>query len=205
MWNKKWEQIHQRQDWGKYPPEELVRFVARNYYKVKDRSKVSFLDLGCGLGAASWYLAREGFDVWGIDGSKTSIDKVIVRFRKENLQGFFENNDYLKTSYSNNIFDCVIDVCSIQHNSPKDQQLIINNIYKWLKPGGKVFSMMFESERKPAKDPAKDTCIYCNTYEGVKQLYKKFKNVKIGWLFREEDDNFEGLFIITAEKQKRKR
>jgi len=201
MWNKKWEQIHQRQDWGKYPPEELVRFVARNYYKVKDRSKVSFLDLGCGLGAASWYLAREGFDVWGIDGSKTSIDKVIVRFRKENLQGFFENNDYLKTSYSNNIFDCVIDVCSIQHNSPKDQQLIIDNIYKWLKPGGKVFSMMFECERKPAKD----VCIYYNTYDGVKQLYKKFKNVKIGWLFREEDDNFEGLFIITAEKQKRKK
>ena len=31
-----WEEIHASQEWGKYPSEPVIRFVARNYYK-KDR------------------------------------------------------------------------------------------------------------------------------------------------------------------------
>lgn len=27
-----WENIHANQEWGKYPSEQVVRFVARNYY-----------------------------------------------------------------------------------------------------------------------------------------------------------------------------
>jgi 2-polyprenyl-3-methyl-5-hydroxy-6-metoxy-1,4-benzoquinol methylase len=75
-WDPAWEEIHKSRKLGKYPPEELVRFVARKYYKVSSREAFRFFDLGCGLGAASWYLAREGFTVFGIDGSKSSIERV---------------------------------------------------------------------------------------------------------------------------------
>lgn len=42
-----WEQVHSEMEWGKYPSEEVIRFVARNYYK-KDRENVNLLDFGCG-------------------------------------------------------------------------------------------------------------------------------------------------------------
>lgn len=42
-----WEEIHAKNEWGKYPSESVVRFVARNYYK-KDREKIRILDFGCG-------------------------------------------------------------------------------------------------------------------------------------------------------------
>ena len=40
-----WEEIHSTQEWGKYPSEPVIRFVARNYYKV-DRKATKILDFG---------------------------------------------------------------------------------------------------------------------------------------------------------------
>ena len=71
-----WEEIHTKQEWGKYPPENLIRFIARNYYKMK-RESVKILDFGCGGGACTWFLAREGFDVFAFDGSPTAVKKAL--------------------------------------------------------------------------------------------------------------------------------
>ena len=74
-WDPVWEKIFSSREWGKYPPEELIRFTAQQFYKTKNRQKINFLDLGCGTGSCSWYLAKEGFTVYGVDGSKTAISK----------------------------------------------------------------------------------------------------------------------------------
>lgn len=39
-----WEKIHASQEWGKYPSENVIRFIARNYYS-KDRLKTRILDV----------------------------------------------------------------------------------------------------------------------------------------------------------------
>lgn len=44
-----WENIHATQEWGKYPSEPVIRFVARNYYD-KDRQSTKVLDFGVGGG-----------------------------------------------------------------------------------------------------------------------------------------------------------
>ena len=44
-----WETIHATEEWGKYPSEPVIRFVARNYYN-KDRRCIKMLDFGCGGG-----------------------------------------------------------------------------------------------------------------------------------------------------------
>lgn len=61
--SEEWEKIHSTQEWGRYPSETVIRFIARNYYKT-EREKIKILDFGCGAGAHTWYLAREGFDVY---------------------------------------------------------------------------------------------------------------------------------------------
>lgn len=44
-----WENIHATQEWGKYPSEQVIRFVARNYYG-KERHSIKMLDFGVGGG-----------------------------------------------------------------------------------------------------------------------------------------------------------
>ena len=85
-----WEKIHAAQEWGKYPSEPVIRFVARNYYNG-DRKAVKILDFGCGGGSHTWYLAREGFDTYGFDGSKSAVNKVEARLKKKNYRRILES------------------------------------------------------------------------------------------------------------------
>ena len=50
-WDPVWEEIFRSSEWGKYPPERVIRFVARNFYRVLDRKKVRLFKVGCGHGA----------------------------------------------------------------------------------------------------------------------------------------------------------
>lgn len=81
-----WEKIHREQEWGKYPSENVIRFIARNYYNT-EREKIKILDFGCGGGAHTWFLARERFDVYAFDGSPTAVEKA-----KEylNIEGYHQ-------------------------------------------------------------------------------------------------------------------
>lgn len=145
-WDSQWEDVYNNQEWGKYPPEELIRFVARNFYKISDRNKIKILDVGCGTGAGTWYMAREGFVTYAIDGSKTAIKVAEDRFIKENLKGNFQVGDINKLPYPDNYFDAVTDIVAIQHNKFQDIHKIIKEIYRVLKPQGKLFSMMVKND-----------------------------------------------------------
>lgn len=143
MWDKGWDKIFEENEWGKYPCEELVRFIARNFYNVVDRSDVKILEVGSGTGANLWYLAREGFCVKGIDGSKVGVEKAMRRIKNELLEAEIKVGDILTLPYTNNLFDCVIDNECIYSNSYEDSKKIIDEIHRVLKLGGKFFSKTF--------------------------------------------------------------
>src|SRR5437867_2303285 len=67
-WDEEWESIFRRRAWGRYPPEHVIRFVARSFGGRTDRNSVALLDVGTGAGGAcAWYMAREGFTVSAIE------------------------------------------------------------------------------------------------------------------------------------------
>ena len=66
--NEEWEAIHSTQEWGTYPSEHVIRFIARNYYKT-ERDKVKILDFGCGSGRDTKYFLEKGYQVAATDGS----------------------------------------------------------------------------------------------------------------------------------------
>jgi len=134
-----WEQIHKEQEWGKYPQEEVIRFVARNYYH-KDRPSVRILDAGCGAGAVSWFLAREGFDTNGFDGSVTAVQKALNRLRAEGYTADLKVGDAAAIPFESGLFDGIIDSAMIYANTIDSIKVILNECHRVLKPGGKLFS-----------------------------------------------------------------
>ncbi len=143
-WDSIWEDIFATQDWGKYPPEELIRFTARNFYKAPERAAVKFLELGCGTGANMWFLAREGFSAYGIDGSKSGIEKAQKRLTSEGLSADLRvgNVGNIIEIYAGTQFDAVLDVGCLQCNPLGAVQKIVNQTYDLLKPGGMFFGIM---------------------------------------------------------------
>lgn len=140
--DNEWEVIHSTQEWGMYPTEHVIRFVARNYYKT-ERNQIKILDFGCGTGAHSWYLAREGFDVYAFDGSESAIKRAKVRFEKEHLKAHFEIADALDIYYPDEYFDAVIDNVCVYGNLIQNIKKMYFNIYRMLKPGGKLLFTCF--------------------------------------------------------------
>jgi ubiquinone/menaquinone biosynthesis C-methylase UbiE len=141
-WDKKWQSVFIENEWGKYPAESVIRFVAKNFYK-SNRSEIKILEVGCGTGANIWYLLREGFDAYGIDGSSVAIGRARDRLDNENLISQLVCGDIINLPYSDNYFDAVIDNECIYCNNFKNTQLIMNEIQRVLKPNGKFYSRTF--------------------------------------------------------------
>jgi SAM-dependent methyltransferase len=145
VWDPIWEEVFANQEWGKYPSEDLIRFIARNFYKAPSREEIKILEVGCGPGANLWYLAREGFNVFGLDGSKTAIQQAKTRLNKElhGWNGELQVGDMRDLPYNRGFFNAVIDNEAVYCNSFDDSVLIYKGIADVLKPGGKLYVRTF--------------------------------------------------------------
>ncbi|EFM2942920.1 class I SAM-dependent methyltransferase, partial [Campylobacter upsaliensis] len=140
-----WEEIFSKKEWGKYPSESVIRFIARNFYNAKDRNAIKILELGLGTGANLWFCAREGFKVSGIEWSKTGVERFKARLKEEKLSTQIEQieiGDYLEKldNFKDESFDAVIDVASLCCNDREKTRQIFLKAFKKLKVGGKFFS-----------------------------------------------------------------
>lgn len=142
-WDPAWEEVFKKQEWGKYPPEHVIRFVARNWYKAADRKSVALLDLGCGPGAVTWYMAREGFAVRAIDGSRTAIERLRARLAQEGLTADARAGDYLALPWADASCDGAVDNVSLCCNSFESCRRAVAEVYRVLKPGGRFQSANF--------------------------------------------------------------
>jgi len=143
-----WENIFQNNEWGKYPPVAVIKFIAKNFYKVKNRKDIKILEIGSGTGANLWFCAREGFSVYGIDGSKTAVDRMLKRFEDENLvDNLFGTSvgDYYDKldDIEDESLDAIIDIESLYCNSFDKSREIVQKAFNKLKVGGVMFSLTF--------------------------------------------------------------
>lgn len=146
--DKIWEDIHSQYEWGQYPSEEIIRFIARNYYKT-ERSNTKILDFCCGGGCHTWYLCREGFDVYAFDGSESAIKNTVDKLKREFNGGVgakLKVSDALALEYPENFFDAVIDSCGIYANKIEDIKRMYQSVYYFLKPGGKLMTVVFSKD-----------------------------------------------------------
>jgi SAM-dependent methyltransferase len=142
-WDPVWEEIFRSREWGKYPPEHVIRFVAGKFYRVPDRKKVHLLEVGCGPGANVWFMAREGFTVSGIDGSSTAIKQADERLAREGLTADLRVGDYSTIPWPDSSFDGVVENVSLYCNRWDAVKRALCEIRRVLKPGALFLSSFF--------------------------------------------------------------
>ena len=149
MWNNVWEDVFNRQAWGKYPAEPLIRFIAKNYFS-SDRSDINILELGCGPGANLWFFAREGFSFFGIDGSASAIQQAAVRLDADcpdwRIRGRIETGDITEISLEDESYNCAVDNECVYCMPFSQSCEIYQNVWRILKPGGKLFIRTFATD-----------------------------------------------------------
>lgn len=200
----------------------MIRFVARRFYRAPDRQAVRLLDLGCGTGANLWYLAREGFDAFGIDGSAVALERAHRRLEQEGLQAHLHQGDILQLPYDSNSFDGVIDCECIYANSSADSRRILHEVERVLKPGAAFLSITFmpgthgghSSPASPGQPhgsaqaglPGRDPdvgMIRVATEGEIKELYGAFEFVSLDHLIRSEQNRLYEIREWLVECRKR--
>ena len=127
---------------GGYPSEHIIRFIARNYYR-RNRNNIKVLDFGCGAGANTWYLSREGFDTYAFDGSPSAVNNARTKLENEQLHADIRVMDGIAIDYEENYFDAVIDSACITANSIENIKIMYEEIFSILKPEGRLCSIVF--------------------------------------------------------------
>jgi ubiquinone/menaquinone biosynthesis C-methylase UbiE len=108
------------------------------FFRKNDVKRV--LDLGCGTGRHMLYLARRGFEVYGIDVAKEGIKIARQCLKDSKIRANLKvGSIYEKLPYQDNFFDAVISIRVIHHAGIKDIKKLIREIKRILKPKGLIF------------------------------------------------------------------
>lgn len=115
------------------------------------------LDAGCGTGRNLVYLLREGFDVWGVDGSEEAIEHVegLARALAPALgAGRFRVEPIEAMSFDDASMDVVIS-SAVLHFARDDAHwwAMVREMWRVLRPGGMLFARQATTVGQSALQP----------------------------------------------------
>ena len=93
---------------NKYPFDQVVSTIFK-YFARSDRKQIKVLELGCGTANNIAFLAKEGFDAYGVDGSEHAISIGRRFLQSEGLEANLECFDFSDLSnFTDAYFDMIM-------------------------------------------------------------------------------------------------
>lgn len=164
------------------PPEELVKLIESG--KVKPCKAI---DIGCGEGFYSIYLASKGFEVLGIDLSEKAISYAKENAAKQGLNIRFMRMDASDLDKLNEKFDIVFEWAIMHHIMPPQRQEYVDIIRRILSKGGKYISVSFNEQSHNFGEPGKKvrtvpagarmpsgTNLYFSSMDEIRELFRPY-------------------------------
>jgi ubiquinone/menaquinone biosynthesis C-methylase UbiE len=108
------------------------------------------LDICCGLGTNTVYLAKKGFQVKGIDISQTAVEGAKEKAGKAGVNIDFRVGSAVRLPYPANEFVFVFDMGCFHHILPRDRDAYLEGVRRVLKRGGKYLGICFSRRNGPA-------------------------------------------------------
>ena len=149
-WDKRYSSDELPWDTGR-PDMYLVGMVSR---WPLHQGKV--LDIGCGTGTNSLWLAGQGFEVTGLDISKEAVDIARLRAQDENIDCQFICDNFLTSSFPANSMQFIFDRGCFHSVKPEQRRDFVERAAELLHPGGLWLSLIgnaddAEQEQGPPK------------------------------------------------------
>lgn len=209
-------------DWSQVDKSRWTK-VADEFLPValrwKELHKQTVLDIGCGRGRHSLFLADMGFDVTATDISPEGIEQLEKEAKRRKLDNRIRTLvcDMLELPFENDRFDCVLGFLSITHTDYAGLKKVISRITAMLRKSGRLY-VTFNSKNSPAfRDNSsekidgytiikkhgleKDIPHTYLVYDDVKRLLKEFNILKIQQIYDYYENRTSIHFFVEAEKK----
>jgi SAM-dependent methyltransferase len=123
------------------PQSDTLRFL--KYLKKEEKFRVedrNILDLGCGTGRNSNYLAEKGNSVIGIEISRTALDIAKARAKEMGVEVDYRLGDIgIEYAIDDNSIDVILDVTSSNSLDENGREIYLKEMNRVLKTGGYIF------------------------------------------------------------------
>jgi len=137
-WNKFWDQEQPDAPWLSEGARSQVRDALTDGWLVPG---ASLLDLGCGIGNTSAWLAGKGFRVVGLDVAPSAIAR--ARAAHAGTAGLtFEVADVTRENALHRTFDAILDLGCLHALSPEGHCGYAANVRQWSAPGTRMLLLM---------------------------------------------------------------
>jgi len=136
-WFASWfDSAHYHRLYAHHDDREAAALIDRLVDRQELTAGATVLDLACGAGRHSKYLASRGFDVTGLDLSVKSLERA-QRSVSSNLR--FVRQD-MRLPFGTDVFDSVLSLFTSfgYFEDPADNVTVVHNIARSLKPGGRA-------------------------------------------------------------------
>lgn len=104
------------------------------------------LDICCGAGTNTVYLAQQGFEVTGIDISEKAIDIANKKAENANVNIRFDIGSSVDLPYANAEFGLVHDLGCFHHIHPHDRKKFVEGIHRVLIDDGVYYMTCFSDK-----------------------------------------------------------
>ena len=190
-WEQEWDKIYKEQGEVQFDVLPTVKVAADVFEK---NNCMNIMDLGCGTGRHSIYLAQLGFKVYATDISQKGLEITKSKAEKLKLSNIeFKQHDMRSIPFENDSLDGILCVWTTGHGILEDASGNVNEIYRILRPNGVVvidYVSIDDENYGKGKEIEKDTFI--NNVKGeeniphhyfsideLKELYSNFLKVNI--------------------------
>jgi 2-polyprenyl-3-methyl-5-hydroxy-6-metoxy-1,4-benzoquinol methylase len=123
----------------------LVEFVEKGLIK-----KGKALDICCGAGTNTVYLAEKGFEVTGVDISLKAIEYAKKKAEQADVKIDFRVQNFLGLSFGDGKFDFVFNMGCVHHVEIEDRTKLIKGVHRVLKNGSVYLLTSFSYKNGPA-------------------------------------------------------
>jgi ubiquinone/menaquinone biosynthesis C-methylase UbiE len=132
IWDKIYKKYREVENQSIIIPSSFVKFLKQK--KVK-----KILDLACGTGRHSLYLAKQGFKVIAVDSSSEALKILKRKIKEQNLINIYVKKGSLdKIPLKKSSVDAIICTKALSHGKLADIKRYITEIYRVLKPHGLI-------------------------------------------------------------------
>ena len=163
---------------------------------VKEGAKI--LDLCCGIGRHSLEFVRRGFQVTGVDRTKSYLDKAKKQAKAEDLPIELVNED-MRNFCRDDVFDVVINMFTSfgYFEDASDDRQVVENVYRSLRSGGKFLIEMMGKELV-ARDFRERDWNEINGFTILedRKLLNNWEKIQSRWIILKDDQQIEHKIVL---------
>lgn len=120
-------------------------FVVESVPLLRKNKCKRILDIGCGTGRHTVYLAKKGFFVIGLDISEEALEKT-KKWAAGVRNCYFVKADMERLPFTDGYFDAVLSIVAIEHARIGKIRRTLKEIHRVLRKGG-IFLVQTESDK----------------------------------------------------------